>query len=1139
MKIEYTNLLLEQTKDLIWLVDHHLNLVYANKAYLHLMKEVTGVEKELNTPILTEGFGEGYIEKWKAYYQKALSGKDFEIEEHFVNPKTGDIQFGYITFYPIKDEHGVTISVACRSSDFTPVVQQKNQAGLLLGASLDVFCTVNKYGNFVFISAAAKTHWGYLPEDLVNTAFMELVVAEDVAKTNRIAKSIFTGKEVKSFINRFKKKDGTIAYNSWSARWDATSNLMYCVARDAKETFEKNTLLQKSEEHFRALVQEASDLIAVIDTEGNYNYVSPSTTTILGILPETLLGNNAFNFIHPDDREKTLPYLEKIATEKTVKVPPFRFQNSKGEWHWIETTLTNMLDNPAIKGIVSNARDVTEKVKEERQRKLLESVITNTHDAVLITEAEPFDEPGPSIIYVNEAFTKMTGYTAEEVIGKTPRILQGPASDKKALAKLGKALRNWETHEVTTINYKKNGEEFWVNFTVTPVADETGWYTHWIAIERDVTDQKNKELENEFISKISLAFNLDNDFQKAADELCKSAGNFGIFDWVELWILNLEETEMRMLSYYIKDAEKEHIYEQSYKLSAIKTGEGFLGKLWKAKKSLIIEDIEKADFFLNKESVAHLGIKSLIGIPLLFNDKVIGVLKFGTKNNLGYLNSLLKISKQLETFIGSEIQRKRIERDLSYLFDAIPDIISLSDLQGRILRINKTGSELIGYAEEEIINEGFEKFIHPDDLQIAYEELSKLGEGNNTFGFEVRFITKSGKTIWLSWYCKSNVKEGLIYATAKNITKEKYLSELNKQTRKLAKIGSWEVDLIKNEIYWSDEVYELHELDRNSYKPDVASTILFYKEEYRPIIESYVATAIETGKSFDFEAIIITAKKQERWVRAIGTTEFNNGKCIKIFGSFQDIHEKKMSEEQLVAINEKLEIQTKELQRSNEELEQFAFITSHDLQEPLRMISSYMDQLKRKYADKLDDKAIQYIHFATDGAKRMKEIILDLLAYSRANRPNEQKELLNLNEIVSEFLQLRRKLIAEKKASINSSKLPVIDTYTAPITQIFHCLLDNALKYSKENVPPIINIDVKETTDFWEFSITDNGIGIDPVFFEKIFILFQRLHNRKEYGGTGIGLSIAKRSVEFLGGKIWLSSEPDKGTTFYFTIPKN
>jgi light-regulated signal transduction histidine kinase (bacteriophytochrome) len=163
---------------------------------------------------------------------------------------------------------------------------------------------------------------------------------------------------------------------------------------------------------------------------------------------------------------------------------------------------------------------------------------------------------------------------------------------------------------------------------------------------------------------------------------------------------------------------------------------------------------------------------------------------------------------------------------------------------------------------------------------------------------------------------------------------------------------------------------------------------------------------------------------------------------------------------------------------------------------------------------------------------------LDLLLYSRANRPDEQKELLNFNEIVLEFLQLRRKLIAEKKASINSSRLPVMETYTAPITQIFHCLLDNALKYAKEEVPPIIDIDVRETTDYWEFTIKDNGIGIDPIFFEKIFIIFQRLHNRNDYGGTGIGLSIAKRSIEFLGGRIWLTSEVDKGTTFYFIIPK-
>ncbi len=227
-----------------------------------------------------------------------------------------------------------------------------------------------------------------------------------------------------------------------------------------------------------------------------------------------------------------------------------------------------------------------------------------------------------------------------------------------------------------------------------------------------------------------------------------------------------------------------------------------------------------------------------------------------------------------------------------------------------------------------------------------------------------------------------------------------------------------------------------------------------------------------------------------------------------------------------------------ELERSNEELEQFAFISSHDLQEPLRMISGFMDQLKRKYANQLDNKALQYIDFATDGAKRMKKIILDLLLYSRANRPTELIEEVNLNELIAEYTLLRRKLISEKKGVISFDKLPTLQTYRAPITQIVHCLLDNALKYMKENVHPCIKIQAKEFETVWEFSFKDNGIGIDEQFFDKIFVIFQRLHVRNQYDGTGIGLSIAKRSVEYLGGEIWLESKVGEGTTFYFTIPK-
>jgi light-regulated signal transduction histidine kinase (bacteriophytochrome) len=158
--------------------------------------------------------------------------------------------------------------------------------------------------------------------------------------------------------------------------------------------------------------------------------------------------------------------------------------------------------------------------------------------------------------------------------------------------------------------------------------------------------------------------------------------------------------------------------------------------------------------------------------------------------------------------------------------------------------------------------------------------------------------------------------------------------------------------------------------------------------------------------------------------------------------------------------------------------------------------------------------------------------------YSRINRPTEQEELVNLNEIVSEFLLLRRKLVAEKKANVHCDQLPIIVSYKAPVTQLFHCLLDNALKYSRVNVPPVVAIKVEDKGAYWQFAIKDNGIGIENRFYEKVFIIFQRLHNRKEYDGTGIGLSTAKRAVEFLGGKIWLDSIVGEGSTFYFTISK-
>jgi light-regulated signal transduction histidine kinase (bacteriophytochrome) len=168
----------------------------------------------------------------------------------------------------------------------------------------------------------------------------------------------------------------------------------------------------------------------------------------------------------------------------------------------------------------------------------------------------------------------------------------------------------------------------------------------------------------------------------------------------------------------------------------------------------------------------------------------------------------------------------------------------------------------------------------------------------------------------------------------------------------------------------------------------------------------------------------------------------------------------------------------------------------------------------------------------------MKQIILDLLEYSRSTRPDENTIEVDFNELVSDFKQLRRNLMEEKQATLTFKNLPTLVTYRAVVTQIIHCLLDNALKYTKKGIPVEVKISAVENKKEWKFSVKDNGIGIEPQFYSKIFAIFQRLHNKEEYAGTGIGLSIAKRHVEFLGGEIWLKSELGKGTVFYFTVPK-
>lgn len=235
-------------------------------------------------------------------------------------------------------------------------------------------------------------------------------------------------------------------------------------------------------------------------------------------------------------------------------------------------------------------------------------------------------------------------------------------------------------------------------------------------------------------------------------------------------------------------------------------------------------------------------------------------------------------------------------------------------------------------------------------------------------------------------------------------------------------------------------------------------------------------------------------------------------------------------------VEEKLKQTMAEFARSNSELELFAYVASHDLQEPLRMVTSFTQLLEKRYKNKLDKDADEFIEFILDGATRMQSMINDLLQYSRVGTRGKPFKLTDFESVFGQSLVNLKIAIDENNAIITHDPLPTLMADSTQMIEVFQNLISNAIKFrSKES--PQVHVSALKKRNEWVFSVRDNGIGIAPEFFDKLFILFQRLHSRSEYPGTGIGLAVCKKIVERHGGKIWVESEPDKGSTFYFSIP--
>ncbi len=420
--------------------------------------------------------------------------------------------------------------------------------------------------------------------------------------------------------------------------------------------------------------------------------------------------------------------------------------------------------------------------------------------------------------------------------------------------------------------------------------------------------------------------------------------------------------------------------------------------------------------------------------------------------------------------------------------------------------IKETASDKNGYSYS------FGKLVPNQKLPLTSTTLNKL---------KTNVLSLTEKELLLELE-KKNLELTAAYEELKESQKE-----LLNRTQEIAKVGGWEYDVDTKEFSITDEIFRIHGLlpNQNHTFQDVLN---IYPSKTRTTILKAIKQAEQNGKSWNFEVSFSTLKNERKWVKIIGGAEIKEGKIFRVSGAFQDITIQKEAELQLAKQNHELEFK-------NKELEQFAYVASHDLQEPLRTINSYIELVGELYKDKFDEDGLRFMMHIENASTRMKFLIKDLLDYSRLGR---EKVFVNVdcNKIVKDVLLDLNTSISESKAVIAVDKLPKIIGLEVELKQLFQNLITNAIKFTKENSTPVIKISAQEGNGEWLFKVQDEGIGIKKKYFERVFTIFQRLHRRDKYPGTGIGLALCKKIVEMHRGAIWIESEFGKGTTFFFTI---
>ena len=751
-----------------------------------------------------------------------------------------------------------------------------------------------------------------------------------------------------------------------------------------------------------------------------------------------------------------------------------------------------------------------EKSEAQADRARLGAIVESSHDAIIGKNLDGL------ITSWNLGAERIYGYGVTEAVGK-PITMLIPPEKRDEFTRLMEKIKRGEpvvNHDAERI--RKDGERIQVSLTLSPVKDAAGRIVGASAIGCDITEQKRMEAA-----------------------------------------LNHE----RGLWQTLLDTSPDKIYFKDTQSRFIKCSQSQARDFGKKSPD---EMVGRTDFDIFDESHARPAFEDeqeiiRTGRPIIAKEERedykdghvtwVTSTKMPMRDADGRVVGIMGISRDITERKQAEEALHRSREEFKDLFDNAPVGFHELDAEGRLIRINNTELKILGHTAEELLGQFVWK-LSTDEETSRRATLAKLG-GDQTLAqsYERIFRRKDGSTVPVLVNDRLlKLPDGVIigiHSTVEDITARKAAEKsLARRTAELARERLFLRTLIDNLpdiIFAKDAQYRFTLVNTACARQLGAGSVEAVPGKTDT---DFVSPELASQYLADEQALMQSGEPvtKEEPFQHKGTGELrwslttkvplkdDAGKVVGLIGIARDITERREAEVQLQRT-------MAELERSNKELEQFAYIASHDLQEPLRMVSSYTQLLAKRYEGQLDEKTKKYVHYAVDGASRMQSLIIDLLAYSRVGRRGKPLEPADSRAILGEALQNLAARIEETGAVITNGDLPTVRADASQLVLVFQNLISNAIKFRREGVPGI-HVSARDKGGEWLFAVKDNGIGIEARHADRVFVIFQRLHTREEYPGTGIGLSVCKRVVERHGGKIWFESEPGNGTTFFFTIPK-